>query len=80
MPCEPLGERCQTFGLGSIEPPSAIERSIDKSGGLQELQMLHDGGARHRQASRELASGHGRARKALKDNHPDGVAEQCEYA
>jgi hypothetical protein len=66
--------------LGSIDPPSAIERSIDKSGGLQELQMLHNGGARNRQASRELASGHGRARKALKDNHPDGVAEQCKYA
>jgi hypothetical protein len=79
MPCQPVGERCQPPGLSSIDPPSAIERCIDEPGGLKELQMLHNCCARNRQTSRELASGHRRTRKALKNNHPDRVSKQREY-
>ena len=41
--------------------------------------MLDNGRARNGQASCKFASGHRRAREALKDNHPERVAEQCEY-
>jgi hypothetical protein len=80
MPCEPLREGCETFWLDSIDPPAATERCIDQSGGLQQLKMLDNSRARNRQASRELASGHGRARETLKDYHPDRVAKQSKYA
>jgi hypothetical protein len=42
--------------------------------------MLHNGRAGYRQLPREFTSGPGRACKALKDNHPDWVTEQSEYA
>jgi hypothetical protein len=80
MLCDPLAERCEAFSLDSVDSPSTTERCVDQPGGLQQLKMLDNSRARNRQASREFASGHGRSREPLKNNHPDRVAEQSKYA
>jgi hypothetical protein len=72
---EPSGERRQPRGLDAIDPSSALKGCVNQSSGFQSLEVLNDACARDRQATRKFAGGARHARKALKDDHANRVAE-----
>jgi hypothetical protein len=78
MLIEPPGQRRQPVGPDAVDSPAALGRRGDQPGRLQQLEMLHDGRARNRQTLRQIASGSGRARQALKDDHTHRMTEQGE--
>jgi hypothetical protein len=47
---------------------------------LQQFQVLHDCAAPDRQALGKLAGRHGPASETLKDDHPQRMSKQPEYA
>ena len=75
---EPPSERRQPLAPDAINSPSALNPCFNQPGSLQTLQVLNNRCAGNRQAARELASGTGRARQALKNDHADRMAEQRE--
>lgn len=72
---EPPSERRQALAPDAINSSSAPNRCFNQPSSLQALQVLNDGCAGDRQAARELASGTGRARQALKNDHADRMAK-----
>ena len=72
---EPLSQRRQSLAPDAINSSSAPNRCFNQPGSLETLKVLNNGRAGNRQAARELASGTGRARQALKNNHADRMAE-----
>jgi hypothetical protein len=72
---EPLSQRRQSLAPDAINSSSALNRRFNQPGSLETLQVLNNGRAGNRQAARELASGTGRARQALKNNHAHRMAE-----
>ena len=72
---EPPSERRQPLAPDAINSSSAPNPCCSQPGSLQALQVLNNGCAGNRQAARELASGTGRARQPLKNDHADRMAE-----
>lgn len=72
---EPPSEWRQSLAPDAIDSSSAPNRCFDQPGSLQPLQVLNNGCAGNGQAQRELASGTGLAREALKNHYADRMAE-----
>jgi hypothetical protein len=77
---EPPSQRRQALGLDAIDSSPAVKGCVNQVSGLQKFQMLDDARAGDRQAAGKLAGGPRLARKTLKDDHPNRVTEQREYA
>jgi len=77
LPHPPI-QRDQSFGTRAIDSLPPVRRSIHEPCGLQQLEMLDDGGARNRQALSQFAGRHGHTRKPLEDDHPNRMTEQRE--
>jgi hypothetical protein len=70
-----VSEWHEALGSDPVHTFAAIRRRLNQSGGLQQLQMLHDSAALDRQASRKLAGRHRRASEALKNNEPQRMSK-----
>jgi len=75
---QPVGERHETPAANLVDAAAAVRQRLDQSCGLQQFEVLYHGAAPDRQALRELAGRHGRARQTLKNDHPQRVSEQPE--
>jgi len=79
MALNPARQRRQANGVDAVYEFPSFARRIDQPGSFQALQMLNNGRSGNRKAFRKLAGGHGQARKALEDDHPDGMPEQSKH-